>query len=144
MSRFKFNLIDRNIRSTQGIFLSDATVEVVSDFLVSNMYLEFKYEYGDKDIRLKAAELKSNAAWSTEEHIGFVRGVFGFLGKDDYHLAIQVLVKELNGEYMIEKFGSRWLEFSIAFKKWYEEVLSPLMQQEVELWKPYMKSNRYN
>ena len=69
-----------------------------------------------------------------EEHIGYLKGYFGFKSKEDIDNSLKILIDNLNGKYPERNFYKKsWNIFTDTFNQWYQEKLKPRLQKDIDL-----------
>ena len=138
MIKYNFELTSRTVQSTRSLLQSEFIVSILaSNFCSTSLYLQFSLTQRGDALQVKEIAFKANDSMEELEHLGFLRGSFGFANKRELDTALVNLVKTLNEESAINNADSRWQNFKEQFVEWYIAQIKPLIQAETEIFNRY-------
>lgn len=138
MIEYNFELMSRSVQSSRSSLQSEFVIAVLaSKFCSTSLYLQFSLIQRSGDLEVKQIEFKANESVEELEHLGFLRGSFGFANKRELDAALANLVKTLNEESAINNTDSRWQDFKEQFVEWYNIQIKPLIKVEMEIFNRY-------
>jgi len=137
---YHFELTNRIIESTRNNLKSRFFIEATaSRFKSTSLFIQFELECGSSNFVIKDLKLNSNAAWSEEEHIAYLKGYFGFTDRREIEAAISGLINKIDNEHYILNFDTKWLDFVEEFTDWYKGNIKPLLDDEFKIFSRYSK-----
>jgi len=143
MIKYDFELTSRSVQSSRSALHSEFVVAVLaSKFCSTSLYLQFSLTQRSGDLKVKQIEFRANESVEELEHIGFLRGSFGFANRRELDAALANLVKILNEESAINNTDSRWQDFKEQFVEWYNAHIKPLINAETEIFNRYSSHYR--
>lgn len=138
MIKYNFELTSRSVQSTRSSLQSEFVIAVLaSKFCSTSLYLQFSLTQRNSDLQVKQIAFKANESVEELEHLGFLRGSFGFANRRELDAALANLVKTLNEELATNNTDSRWQDFKEQFVEWYNTQIKPLIKAETEIFNRY-------
>lgn len=146
MEEYKFELIERNLKSTKYDFSISCTIRATKGNLaISSTNMDFSTKHLENRFLIDKLEFSAIEGDSSDtEHLGFLRGYFEFEKKENIYKAINSLKQTLVGQYIADNINDKWKDFRNEFVDWYGKFLKPIIEEEIEIFKKCSRLEQVN